>query len=182
MSTYLQTRHDEAALDPARYGDVLDALRLQYFTDAREQDRLPDERRRHYEAGVGIVFNGRTVRGVERIYTRTLLVLPTLVCAAHCRWCVRGQYPIETMSADDIELAMNLFVVGDEVPPGIERFIGASAAELAAADSLTVLRGSGHDMVDELQRRRDAFGVSYLSVNAAFLDQLAPVVARLAGQ
>ena len=84
--------------------------------------------------------------------------------------------------ADDVELAMNLFVVGDEAPAWTERFIGASAAELAAADSLTMLRGSTQDMVDELQRRRDSFGVSYLSVNAAFLDQLAPVVERLTGR
>ena len=84
--------------------------------------------------------------------------------------------------ADDIELAMNLFVVGDEAPAWTERFIGASAAELAAADSLTMLRGSTQDMIDELQRRRESFGVSYFSVNSALLDQLAPAVERLTGR
>ena len=38
------------------------------------------------------------------------------------------------------------------------------------------------DMVDELQRRRDQLGVSYISVNAAFVEQFAPVVDRLAGR
>jgi len=52
----------------------------------------------------------------------------------------------------------------------------------AAGDSLTLLRGDVDAMVDELQRRRDAFGVSYVSVNGAFFEALAPVVERLAGQ
>jgi probable F420-dependent oxidoreductase len=84
--------------------------------------------------------------------------------------------------ADEIELATNLFVVGDELPPWTEKFIGADAAALIAADSLTMLRGSTTEMADELQRRRDAFGTSYISVNGAFLEQLAPVVELLDGK
>ncbi|MGI9000459.1 MAG: LLM class flavin-dependent oxidoreductase [Pseudonocardia sp.] len=61
--------------------------------------------------------------------------------------------------ADHIELAMNLFVVGDEVPPWTQAFIGADAATLIAHDSLTMLRGTTAEMADELQRRRDGFGV-----------------------
>jgi hypothetical protein len=84
--------------------------------------------------------------------------------------------------AEEIELAMNLFVVGDEVPPWTKDFIGADMADLVAADSLTLLRGDVDAMVDELQRRREAFGTSYISVNGAFYEALAPVVERLAGQ
>jgi alkanesulfonate monooxygenase SsuD/methylene tetrahydromethanopterin reductase-like flavin-dependent oxidoreductase (luciferase family) len=83
--------------------------------------------------------------------------------------------------AEEIELAMNLFVVGDEVPLWTKGFIGADIGDLIAADSLTLLRGDVDAMVDELQRRRDAFGTSYVSVNAAFYEALAPVVERLAG-
>jgi alkanesulfonate monooxygenase SsuD/methylene tetrahydromethanopterin reductase-like flavin-dependent oxidoreductase (luciferase family) len=83
--------------------------------------------------------------------------------------------------AAEIELAMNLFVVGDEVPPWTRNFIGADAAQLIAADSLTMLRGSVDEMTDELRRRRDAFGTSYISVNSAFFEQLAPMVERLTG-
>ncbi len=82
----------------------------------------------------------------------------------------------------DIELAMNLFVLGDEVPEWTRGFLGATAEELIAADSLTMLRGSVAQMVDELQRRRDAFGTSYISVNAAFFEQLAPVGEVLNGK
>jgi probable F420-dependent oxidoreductase len=83
--------------------------------------------------------------------------------------------------AADIELAMNLFVVGDQVPPWVRGFLGFDAEQLIAADSLAMLRGSGAEMADELHRRRDALGVSYISVNEAFVEQFAPVVERLTG-
>jgi probable F420-dependent oxidoreductase len=84
--------------------------------------------------------------------------------------------------ADAIEIGMNLFVVGDEIPPWTLRFIGVDHAALVANDAQTLLRGTPAEMADELQRRRDAYGVSYVSVNGAFLEQLAPVVERLAGR
>lgn len=84
--------------------------------------------------------------------------------------------------ADVIELAMNLFVVGDEVPAWTRQFMGVGAEELIAHRSLTMLRGSVDEMVEELQRRREELGVSYVSVNAAFLEPFAPVVERLAGR
>lgn len=85
--------------------------------------------------------------------------------------------------ADDIELTMNLFVVGDEVPPWVSQFTGMDAATLIANDSLTMLRGNNTvEMADELQRRRDTFGTSYITVNGNFLEQLAPVVERLSGK
>lgn len=96
--------------------------------------------------------------------------------------------PREQVAADaapvrerGLELAMNLFVVGDDVPPWTRGFIGADAAQLIAADSLVMLRGSPPEMADELRRRRDLIGVSYVQVNQAFMEQLAPVVEVLAG-
>jgi probable F420-dependent oxidoreductase len=83
---------------------------------------------------------------------------------------------------EQIEFAMNLLVIGDQIPPWTEKFIGADAATLIAHDSVTMLRGSTTQMVDELQRRRDRFGVSYVSVNAEFIEQLAPVVDLLSGR
>lgn len=84
--------------------------------------------------------------------------------------------------AGDIEIAMNLLAVGDEVPPWIQQALGADSATLAAHDSQTLLRGSPAEMADELQRRRDAYGASYVCVYGAYLEQLAPVVERLAGR
>jgi len=84
--------------------------------------------------------------------------------------------------AEKLELAMNIFVIGDQVPPWMQQFLGVDAAALIAHDSLTMLRGNTRQMADELLRRRDAFGVSYVSVNAAFLEEMAPVVELLAGR
>ncbi len=83
--------------------------------------------------------------------------------------------------ASSLELLLNVFVIGDDVPAWMQQFLGADAATLIAHDSLTMLRGSAQEMADELERRRDAFGAAYVAVNAAFLEQFAPVVEMLAG-
>jgi alkanesulfonate monooxygenase SsuD/methylene tetrahydromethanopterin reductase-like flavin-dependent oxidoreductase (luciferase family) len=82
--------------------------------------------------------------------------------------------------ADDIEVALSVFVVGEQVPPHTERYIGADAATLIAQDSLAMLRGTTAQMISELQRRRDTLGISYLAVGVEFAEQLAPVVEALA--
>lgn len=84
--------------------------------------------------------------------------------------------------ADRIEFAMPLFVVGDEAPAWTRQFLRADMATLIAHDSLVILRGSPRQMADELQRRRDGLGISYISVNAAFSEQFAPVIELLAGR
>jgi alkanesulfonate monooxygenase SsuD/methylene tetrahydromethanopterin reductase-like flavin-dependent oxidoreductase (luciferase family) len=83
--------------------------------------------------------------------------------------------------AGSLELLLNVFVIGDDMPAWMQQFLGADAATLIAHDSLTMLRGTAQEMADELQRRRDAFGTSYVAVNAAFVEQFAPVVEQLAG-
>ena len=85
--------------------------------------------------------------------------------------------------ADDIEVAMNLFSVGDEIPPHAKQATGAEPGELAAADSLVVLRGAGpREWADELQRRRAEIGASYVLVSTEYMTQLAPVVQELTGR
>jgi len=85
--------------------------------------------------------------------------------------------------ADDIELAMNLFAAGTkELPPWTKQAAGVDAATLEASGSLMLLRGTPQEMADELQRRRDEFGASYISVNAIYLEDLAPVIEQLAGR
>jgi probable F420-dependent oxidoreductase len=81
----------------------------------------------------------------------------------------------------DLELAMNIFVVGEHVPPWIRGFIGVDAQTLIEQDSLTMIRGSVDDMVAELERRRTELGISYVTVNSAFIEEFAPLVARLSG-
>jgi alkanesulfonate monooxygenase SsuD/methylene tetrahydromethanopterin reductase-like flavin-dependent oxidoreductase (luciferase family) len=81
--------------------------------------------------------------------------------------------------ADRIECNMNVLVVGDAIPRPIMPLVGADLGALIAADSLLMLRGTPRQMADEIQRRRDALGYSYITVNAVHLEEFAPVVELL---
>jgi len=83
---------------------------------------------------------------------------------------------------DDIEFATPIFVVGDEPPPWVTRFLQTDVATLATHDSLQLLRGSPRQMADELERRRETLGITYFSVNSAFATQFAPVLELLTGR
>ena len=85
------------------------AIALQYVKNPVEAAISPEERRRHYESEIHLHFNGKPLAGVERLYRRTVLLEPTTVCAAHCRWCLRGQYPVKTLSEDEIVNAARYF-------------------------------------------------------------------------
>jgi hypothetical protein len=60
--------------------------------------------------------------------------------------------------------------------------IGVTAPELAARGAVTVLDGTAQQMADDLQRRREALGISYLTVPAEAMEAFAPVVELLAGR
>src|SRR5438034_8938078 len=105
LSPYLRQQYRSALEAPGDNAALLNVISLQYVVDAREDPVQTTERRRHYEADLAPTYNGAPVRGLERLYRRTMVLMPTLVCAAHCRWCLRGQYDITHMSADDIETA-----------------------------------------------------------------------------
>jgi probable F420-dependent oxidoreductase len=85
---------------------------------------------------------------------------------------------------DDIELSMNLLAVGEagEVPEWIRNRMHVTAADLASAGAWSVLPGNPAEMADELQRRRDASGISYLAVEIDQAEALAPVAATLRGR
>ncbi|MGW4794329.1 LLM class flavin-dependent oxidoreductase [Nonomuraea sp. NPDC004297] len=72
-----------------------------------------------------------------------------------------------------LELAMNLACAGAEPPEWALTRFGRSGTG--------ILTGTVTEMADTLRRRRDRLGISYVSVNAQFVDAFAPVVERLAG-
>ena len=78
------------------------AVASQYLKSKKENYSSNIERTRHYESNVELNYQGYPLVGVERLYKPTILIEPTTVCAAHCRWCLRGQYPIQTMKKDQI--------------------------------------------------------------------------------
>ncbi|MGW0805087.1 LLM class flavin-dependent oxidoreductase [Nonomuraea sp. NPDC002799] len=73
----------------------------------------------------------------------------------------------------DLELSLNLVSAGAEPPAWLIGRYGRTGTGM--------LTGTVTEMADTLRRRRDRLGISYVSVNAQYLDQFAPVVERLAG-
>ena len=78
------------------------ALESQYIRSELESDIPESDRMRHYESDMQVEFKGKVLKGVERLYKRTILIEPSSVCAAHCRWCLRGQYPLFTLKDEEI--------------------------------------------------------------------------------
>ena len=83
--------------------------------------------------------------------------------------------------ARDIELSMHIPVVGDTVSPFMAP-PDTDTSALRAADSLAYLPADPHAAADELRRRRDETGVSYLAFGANAADTFAPLVAELTGR
>lgn len=109
ISPFLRSKIAAARAEFGEDSRAVEALTLQYVKSPLEDVMETGERRRHYESVVEMSFEGRVLRGVERLYRRTILIEPTTVCAAHCRWCLRGQYPVQTMDEDDIVHAARYF-------------------------------------------------------------------------
>jgi hypothetical protein len=72
-------------------------------------------------------------------------------------------------------------VIGDTVAPFMAP-PDTNPAALRAADSLAILPDDAAAAAEEIQRRREEIGFSYVVLGAAFVDALAPVVAALAGR
>ncbi|MGH3094705.1 MAG: TIGR03621 family F420-dependent LLM class oxidoreductase [Streptosporangiales bacterium] len=84
---------------------------------------------------------------------------------------------------EHLELGINLAAIGADLPPWLSRIFGGDdPQELIEMGSITLLAGSPDDMADTLLRRRDKTGVSYVTVNADYREQFAPVVERVAGK
>src|SRR5437764_7769523 len=81
----------------------------------------------------------------------------------------------------DVELSQHVAVIGDAVAPFMAP-PDTDPAALRAADSLAILPDDPAAAAEEVQRRRQEIGFSYVVVGAAFADALAPVVAELAGR
>ncbi|HEX3715078.1 MAG TPA: LLM class flavin-dependent oxidoreductase [Trebonia sp.] len=80
----------------------------------------------------------------------------------------------------DVELALHVPVVGDAVSPFMAP-PDTDPAALRAADSLLVLPSDPAAAIEEVLRRREEGGFSYIVVGANAADALAPVVAELTG-
>jgi lysine 2,3-aminomutase len=78
------------------------ALARQYIRDPREDDTSVEINAKHYEAEVAGVATAHQHAGMERLYRRTLVIEPTMACAAHCRYCLRSNYPRYTLTEHEL--------------------------------------------------------------------------------
>lgn len=82
----------------------------------------------------------------------------------------------------ELEIAAYFTMVGIDRSAGLAQLSGAlglSAEDIA--DHPHVLAGSIGEICDQLEARRERYGISYVTVGAKALEDFAPVVARLAG-
>jgi len=84
-----------------------------------------------------------------------------------------------------LEFSSTIFiaVATDHLQPVAQQMgnrLGLTAEQVP--DCLQILVGSVDQMVNELQKRRELFGISCIEVTEAHMESLAPVVARLAGK
>lgn len=85
---------------------------------------------------------------------------------------------------DDIELQtrIHLAIVTDDPDPMYELFAGGfGLSPDEARQSPHALCGPVPKMVEDLQERRDRFGISTIGLSASSLEDMAPVIAALAG-
>ena len=79
-------------------------LARQYLRDPREDIEAPERNLKHYEAGVTEdgELGAPLPPGLERLYRRTLVIEPTFACLAHCRYCLRSNYPKHTLTEEQL--------------------------------------------------------------------------------
>ncbi|GAB3582262.1 LLM class flavin-dependent oxidoreductase [Amycolatopsis endophytica] len=82
---------------------------------------------------------------------------------------------------DALELSVNIFAIGDGPVPDWLRHFGVEPAATRNNANLAVLTGDTATAIDTLRRRRDEFGLSYITINAYALEEAIPVVEALAG-
>jgi alkanesulfonate monooxygenase SsuD/methylene tetrahydromethanopterin reductase-like flavin-dependent oxidoreductase (luciferase family) len=81
----------------------------------------------------------------------------------------------------DVELALHVPVVGDGVAAFMASAREIDSAALHEADSMLVLSDDPRAAIEEVQRRREEMGFSYVVIGADFAETMAPAVAALTG-
>jgi len=172
ISPFLNEKLDELRASFGEDSPEYQAIALQYEKSEYENIEVESrQRRRHYEAEVQIVHNGEELRGVERLYRRTVLMEPTTVCAAHCRWCLRGQYDVQALTSKQILLNLEYFGTLTDVTEilitGGEPLIAVSQLEFILdnieklAPQIEVVRIGGRLLTQSPERLKER-SLSYL--------------------
>ncbi len=101
VSPHLQRLMDE---QKEKYGEDSPgyiALYRQFVFTPKEEEGQQEKNLKHYEACVD--HTEGLPRGIERLYRRQLVIDLTMLCAAHCRYCLRANYEYTQLSKTDVD-------------------------------------------------------------------------------
>lgn len=125
VSPFLKEKMQVVEREYGKDSPRLTALVKQYIKSPLEDADYEEHNRRHYEADLNVEgggTRGHHLRGMERLYNRTIVVEPTLACMSHCRYCLRGNYDYFLLTEKDLEaIAEYCGTVGRET--GVEEIL-----------------------------------------------------------
>ena len=83
------------------------ALYNQYIYSSKEDEVQVETNLKHYEAVLEDTEQNNLPNGIERLYKRQIVVNLTMVCAAHCRYCLRANYEVMQLTKQEINSIVN---------------------------------------------------------------------------
>ncbi|MBD3823140.1 MAG: radical SAM protein [Epsilonproteobacteria bacterium] len=101
VSKYLTELMERVKLEQGEESGAYRALYNQYIYSPLEASDQKETNLKHYEAVVD--SKEGLPKGIERLYRRQLVIDITMVCAAHCRYCLRANYEVMQLSKDEID-------------------------------------------------------------------------------
>ena len=102
ITPFLRKKMDELIREGGEQSDGYRALAFQYCRSPLENEFTSEQNRRHWEAELAVEGGPHALPGLERLYRQSLVIEPTMICAAHCRYCLRGQYNVFTLTEDEL--------------------------------------------------------------------------------
>jgi len=106
ISPFLRNKMEILKKEQGESSEAYQALFLQYVKQEVELDQKAESNRRHWEADMKLEIADNTtniIHGVERLYRQSVVIEPTMICAAHCRYCLRANYDIFTLTETEIK-------------------------------------------------------------------------------
>ena len=100
ISPFLKNKMVEIKNSKGEESKDFQALYRQYTLLDDEKNKSSEANKRHWEADIDIESNAQ---GVERLYNKSIVIEPTMICATHCRYCLRANYDIFTLNEGELK-------------------------------------------------------------------------------
>jgi probable F420-dependent oxidoreductase len=153
---------------PGRRVDQVQAALLAVRADDRPRPRL-----------VVAASGERMLRLAGRLADTIALAVPPTCDADQLRAIARRA---RSLAGDEVELAVQLVGIGDDMPAWIRERMGLTPDALRARGVPTMLSGDTDRDADTLRALRSDTSISYFTIAEEYADRLAPVIARLGSE